>query len=310
MQCILSSEPHSLLHTLDVESCAKETCATLLTLHVLESRPLAETLSIFLTQRSRTLATALARPKESVNGHANAPAGDFGKATARARKLILREVKRNLQSALEAISRTLHCARDIFSDTQSGEPGMMQQALQYIKDEKAADSFPSDLQISTQTLLGSLPSSAHLSLLPSTIRSYKPYIGATSSLPSVTQTLLQQKLGEWFSHSLEAVQAAATQWLASLENVKEVWDIRTSSLTVIAELRGLDTNEKARVRATLDSLCQKQTISVWRTALNNAETSFQERLTSALQSLKSMSDESISGKRRNACHCCMLRRGL
>ena len=211
---------------------------------------------------------------------------------------MLREVKRNLQTALEAISHTLRSARDIFSDAVTGEPGMMQQALQYIQDEKVASSLPPELQMTTQTLLNSLPSSAHFSLLPSTVRSYKPYIGAASSSPSVTQSLLQQKLGEWFARSLETVQAAGAQWSANLESVKEVWDIRTSSFTIIAKLHGLDTQEQARVRAMVDTLCQKQTVSVWQIALSNAEMSFHERLTSALQSLKNISDESSSGKGR------------
>lgn len=287
--------PHSFL-LLYVDICTQEICATLLTLHILESRPLAETLSIFLTQRSKTLASALSRPKELANGHANAAPSDHGKTTARARKLILREVKRNLQTALEAISHTLRSARDIFSDTVSGEPGMMQCALQYIQDEKAAGSLPPELQMTTRALLNSLPSSAHFSLLPDTIRSYKPYIGATSSSSSVTQSLLQQKLGEWLTRSLETIQAVATKWLASLETVKEVWDIRASSFTIIAKLHGLDPHEQARFRAIVDSLCQQQTVSVWQTALRNTASSFNEHLTSAVQSLKSISEESISGR--------------
>ena len=183
----------------------------------------------------------------------------------------------------------------------------MQQALQCIQDEKTASSLPSELQMTTQTLLSSLPSSAHFSLLPRTIRSYKPYIGAASSSPSVAASLLQQKLGEWFTRSLDTVRAAGTQWLASLESVKEVWDIRTSSFTIVAKLRGLDAHEQARIRAMVDSLCQRQTVSVWHAALSNAEMSFHERLTSALQSLKSTSDESISGKRYTSDDCCMLR---
>ncbi|KAI0734707.1 hypothetical protein C8Q72DRAFT_807315 [Fomitopsis betulina] len=271
-----------------------EICATLLTLHILESRPLAETLSIFLTQRSKTLTSALSRPKELANGHAKTLPSDHGKTTARARKPILREVKRNLQIALEAISHTLRSARDIFSDTVPGEVGIMQRALQYIQDEKAQGTLPPELQMTTRTLLNSLPSSAHFSLLPDTIRSYKPYIGATYSSPSVTQTLLQQKLGEWFTRSLETIQAAATKWLASLETVKEVWDIRASSFTIIAKLRGLDPHEQARIRAIVDTLCQQQTVSVWQAALSNAASSFQERLTSAVQALKSISEESRS----------------
>lgn len=172
----------------------------------------------------------------------------------------------------------------------------MQRALQYIQDEKAQGTLPPELQMTTRTLLNSLPSSAHFSLLPDTIRSYKPYIGATYSSPSVTQTLLQQKLGEWFTRSLETIQAAATKWLASLETVKEVWDIRASSFTIIAKLCGLDPHEQARIRAIVDTLCQQQTVSVWQAALSNAASSFQERLTSAVQALKSISEESRSGR--------------
>ncbi|TFY69985.1 hypothetical protein EVJ58_g108 [Rhodofomes roseus] len=272
-----------------------EICATLLTLHILESRPLGETLSIFLAQRSKTLSVTLSSVQsESANGHANIASSEYGKTSSRARKAILREVKRNLQVALDSISHTLRAARDIFADGASGKAGMMQQALQYIQEEQASPSLPSDLQMTTQTLLNSLPSSAHFTLLPDTIRSYKPYIGAASASPSVAQDLLQQKLGNWFSRSLEAVQAAASRWLSSLETVKEVWDLRASSFAITSKLDGVESYEKSRIRSMLDALYQQQTVSVWRKALSSAEMSFQERLTAALRALQSHSNESTS----------------
>ncbi|KAH9937287.1 uncharacterized protein B0H18DRAFT_969951 [Fomitopsis serialis] len=273
---------------------SEEICATLLTLHILESRPLAETLSIFLTQRSKTLTTALSHSQELANGHASIVPGDGKTTSIRARKAILREVKRNLQNALDSISHTLRAAREIFADGTSGESGMMQLALQYIQEEKTSPSLPTDLQLTTQTLLNSLPSSAHFSLLPSAIRSYKPYIGAAAASPSVAHGLLQQKLGDWFSRSVEAVQVAASKWLSGLESVREVWDLRMSSFTIASKLDGVEPHEKSRIREMLDTLCQQQTVFVWRSALSLAESTFHERLTSALQALKSHSDDSTS----------------
>ncbi|KZT75023.1 hypothetical protein DAEQUDRAFT_17744 [Daedalea quercina L-15889] len=271
-----------------------EICATLLTLHILESRPLVETLSIFLTQRSKTLVAALSSSQALANGHVKTASGEHGKPSNRVRKAILREVKRSLQAALDSVSHTLHTAREVFGDASPREVGMMQQALQYIQEEKAPDSLPAELRVTTQTLLSSLPSSAHFSLLPSTIRSYKPYIGAASTSPSVAQDFLQQKLGDWFSHSLEAVRTAASKWFSSLESVKEVWEIRTSSFTSASMLYGLEPHEKTRVRAALDSLCQQQTVSVWRNALDATETSLRGRLASALHSLRGNSNDNIS----------------
>ncbi|KAF9814523.1 hypothetical protein IEO21_05074 [Rhodonia placenta] len=263
-----------------------ETCAALLTLHLLESRPLVETLSIFLAQRSKTLSSLLPQFQgKTTNGHAhNVPNKD--KPSSRARKAFVREARQKLQAVLELVSRTLGTARLLFGGGHSEGVPVIQQALHYIETEEASPELPPGLQMTTQSLLANLPSSAHFLLLPVSIKSYKPYVAGTSTSSQFAPGQLRDKLNNYFDQSVASIRHALEQWVAHLETAREVWDVRTVSSKLVKSLEGLDSRERAQLRSLLDDVSQRQVTSLWKSALADIETSFRERVDHALDALR------------------------
>ncbi|KAH9932407.1 hypothetical protein B0H21DRAFT_780985 [Amylocystis lapponica] len=262
-----------------------EICATLLTLHLLESRPLPETLSIFLAQRSKALSILLSRTQERVaNGHASEPSVRRNKTTNRVRRAL---------AVLDVVSRTMGTARVIFSDqAASDNVCTMRRALQYIQtaQESTASSLPAELRLTTQTLLTSLPSSTHFLLLPLSIRSYKPYVDSASLTSSIPQPQLDKKLDGWFRKASEDVRRTMEKWFSSLENIREVWDVRMAICAWLGAVDGLETHEKAHIKSVVDDVAQRQVHVVWKSALALAEATFREHLAVAVNAFKEDSE--------------------
>ncbi|KAI0375182.1 hypothetical protein BV20DRAFT_960271 [Pilatotrama ljubarskyi] len=270
----------------EVSSTPGEVCATLLTLHLLEFRPIPETLSIYLAQRTKTLSSLLAR-KASTSANGNAvDAKPNGKAPHRPRKVVVREAKQSAEAALDAISRTLGTARLIFSDAPSGEPALMRAALHFF--QAPSDSpvhLPPELRLSTQILLSSLPSSSHFLLLPQNIRAYRPYVdGASLETPSL-QTQLREKLDIWSKRALQELRDALADWLAPLEYIREVWEVRSALLQWLKDVDSLDTSERQELHSAIDAASLSQAATVWKVALGRLESSFREAVTAAADAL-------------------------
>ncbi|KAI0830492.1 hypothetical protein BC628DRAFT_871518 [Trametes gibbosa] len=263
-----------------------EVCATLLTLHLLESRPIPETLSIYLAQRTKTLSSLLNRnASASSNGHLTNPQQN-GRSSHRPRKVVVREVKQNAEHVLQAISRTVGTARLMFADASSGSSPMMKEVLHFLQTPTdTADELPPELQLSTQILLSSLPSSSHLLLLPQTIRSYKPYVDDTSLVDTKLQTQLREKLRTWFSRALQELHAALADWFTPLGSVREVWDVRASLLHWLKGAEGLDPSELQELEAVVDAASLTQATSVWKVALVSSESSFRNAVATATTAL-------------------------
>jgi len=281
----------------------EDTCATLLTLHLLDSRPLTETLSVLLGQRSKTLHTMLSWTSESsdypsphgasysrqTNGHVPEKL-KLGKSQTGFRRIPIREVKQATQTALDAISRTVKVARSIFQD-DSSQRSMIGIILEYIQSDSPDPSaysktLPSELQLTTQTLLMTLPSSTHFLLLPPNLRFYKPYVDLASSSSFVPQAQFAQKLDEWFLKSTKNLQTAVQRWFSDLQSVKEVWNIRSSIWKWISSSSGLGAQETARLKSIFDDVCHKRVIGIWKLALVDAEKAFRDQLSSAASGLR------------------------
>ncbi|KAI0962021.1 hypothetical protein AcV7_000961 [Taiwanofungus camphoratus] len=276
-----------------------EVCAALLTLHLLESRPLPETLVIFLGQRSKTISTVLSRTQESL-ANAN-PSEVPGMTSIRSRKAELRGAKQKLQAVLDIVSRTLGAARTIFADsTETDHLSMMKLALQYIQTEKLSfQTLPTELQITTQSLLTTLPSSAHYLLLPPIIRSYRPYVDGVSPMSPILQSELHQKLGSWFHQTMEDVLVAMEGLFSRLQSIREVWELRFSSWRWLEGADAFEIYEKTHIKSAIDEISQQRITAVWKSALAVAEVAFIERLASALTLLRDHSDSSGFDTRPN-----------
>ena len=271
-------------------------CASLLSLHLIESRPLPETLSILLTQRTRTLNTMLTKPHETVpNGDAGPSDTTQRKRPARLRKAVVRNVQSKLEAVLEVISSTIGVARHLFLGLSDREP-LLADVLNFIQADSVptTNELPSELKLTTPTLLSTLPSSGHFTQLPPNIKAYRPYIdnGVTSSLSGET---LRSKLQGWFTKAIEDVKAALGKWLSDLHTVTEIWTFRTAILQWLDSSDGLVMNEKTSLVAILDAACLQQASTVWKVTLDSATKEFRDLLTRALSDLKNWTPDSTLG---------------
>ncbi|KAF7339319.1 hypothetical protein MSAN_02145500 [Mycena sanguinolenta] len=275
---------------------AEDACAALLTLHLLDSRPLTETLSVFLLQRSKTLLAMLSRTSEhspisplpsSLSRIANGHIPEKRPAPSAARKTSVREVKEATQAALDAIVKTLTTCRSIFEETELKQ-SMIRAVLEYMQSDSAnpdSKSLPSELQLTTQSLLATLPSSAHFLLLPPAIRSYRPYVDLSSPSSVVQQAHFSRALDEWFQTSNERLQVAVSKWFSDLHTVAEVWTLR-SSIRQWIHASGLTPGETKALESIFQDAAQQRVLSIWKLALSDAEDAFQLQLAAATASLR------------------------
>jgi conserved oligomeric Golgi complex subunit 1 len=288
----------------------QDTCVTLLTLHLLDSRPLTDTLSILLTQRSKALHTMLSWTPEHIfpgssgkqqrnNGHTsekttNMP--DVQQATFR--RPSVQEVQHAAHAALEVIFRTLTIARRIFQERV--RPSMISSALEHIQsdfpDSTSSGSLPVQFQLNTETLLASLPSSGHFLLLPPNLRSYKPYVDPTSSSSCVPQTHFERTLNDWFHKSTVNLQTAVKRWFSDLHSVSEVWRIRSSFLKRINLASDLEEQEPLRLRLVFDDACRERLLGIWKATLRDAGKAFEEQFASIVSALAKGDEIRLTGQ--------------
>ncbi|KAI0257190.1 hypothetical protein BJV78DRAFT_1277757 [Lactifluus subvellereus] len=230
----------------DSNASLEDVCSILLTLHLLESRPLGDVLTTFLTQRARTLQATLSRtPKSMPNGSSSMN----GSAHPKSKRI------------------TFHVPSQ---DT----------------------SLPPELQMSTQHLLSTLPSASHFVLLPSTIRSYKPYVDSTSAVSSLYPTQLGLRLGEWFSKAVAELKSVAEGWFTELRTLKEVWAVR-SWFNDWLGTKELEDGERQELSEVIDDVAHGQAVKILRTALGNLQGGFQDELQSALLQLRDGTSEAL-----------------
>ncbi|KAF8560033.1 hypothetical protein OG21DRAFT_1401009 [Imleria badia] len=278
--------------TLSLRLCDKTceaTCATLLTLHILDSRPLTETLTIFLSQRTRTLNTLLAKgfdtPELSDGSLVNGTPPGSRKFSDRETKLSAKTaaiaVKNSTRVALEAISRTLYTARAVFGNSSSAR-SLATGVLDSIQSEPSSPpppNLPAELLLSTQAVLNSLPSSTYVSLLPANIRAYRPFVDLSSVSSSLPQEVLRDKLGSWFGQSTTNLRGAFDKWVASLDVVSAVWQVRSSLRKWVAH-SGLEAPEMVNLTEFLDEVFSTRITGIWKAVLVRAEKEFLQALNS------------------------------
>ena len=271
----------------------QDICSTLLTLHLLESRPLIDVLSIFLAQRTRSLQAILSRGPKSVPNGSSSLNGD---AHPKSKKAIIREVRERLESVLEAIASTVGIARDMFHNRSQEDLSLMSRVLSFIQlDVPAQDtSIPSDLQMSTQHLLSTLPSASHFILLPTSIRSYKPFVDLTSATSSVSSVQLAPRLSEWFSKAVAELRSVAKGWFTELRTLKEVRAVH-SWFSNWLEAKDVEDEEKLVLAEVIDDIAHGQAVKILRTALGALQDGFCDELQDTLSRLRDGTSEALLG---------------
>ncbi|KAK7064081.1 hypothetical protein R3P38DRAFT_2492769 [Favolaschia claudopus] len=284
---------------------AEDACAALLTLHLLDSRPLTETLSVYLNQRSKTLLTLLSRSAEhspispltsSLSRRPNGHIPDKTPASG-ARKTSVREVKEATQAAVDGLVKTLTSSRTIYEKTDS-EQSMIGAVLEYIQSDASSSesnfkSLPLELQLTTHSLLATLPSSTHFLLLPSALRSYKPYVDLSSASSLIEQPHFNRVLDEWFETSNKSLKIATSKWFSDLHSVAEVWTLRASIRQWIDE-SSLKPAEIKTLDSTFEDAAQQRVLDIWKLALSDAEDAFQLQLAAATTTLRTTSRKDTS----------------
>lgn len=293
-----------MLYLRETNMSTEEACATLLTLHLTDSRPLTETLSVFIAQRSKALDILFSRKPEEASAVKIAGAGDVAvpgrsaKHRPRTRKAVARETWHAVEAVLNAISGTVGAARDIFLDDSPERQSLIRRVLEYItKDETSAfaDSLPPDLRLSTQRFLTTLPSSSQLLLLPAGLRQYKPYVDLTSTSTIVAQPDLSNKLENWFYACAQRLKTALKSWLVEIETVRQVWAIRRWARDGIQNSTKLEDKEKIHIASALDDVCRTRVVEIWTSVLQGMEQLFLNSLRTVIASLLQPSDFDPSG---------------
>ncbi|KAF8445590.1 hypothetical protein L210DRAFT_3528000 [Boletus edulis BED1] len=264
----------------------EETCATLLTLHILDSRPLTETLKIFLSQRTRTLNTLLAEGFDTPNlgnglpVNVNPPgARKISERTKKCSVQTAATVRNSTRTTLEAISRTLYTARAVFG-TSSSPRSLASIVLDSIQSEPSSSppsNLPAELLLNAQAILNSLPSSTYVSLLPANIRAYRPFVDSSSVSSSLPQDVLRDKLDSWFDQSLESLRGTFDKWLTSLDVVSAVWQVRSSLRKWVAQ-SGFEVAEIDNLTELLDEIFSTRITRIWKAVLERAEKEFLQAL--------------------------------
>ncbi|KDQ31074.1 hypothetical protein PLEOSDRAFT_1111659 [Pleurotus ostreatus PC15] len=263
----------------------EDACAALLTLHLLDSKPLVETFNIFLAQRSRALRTASTPASEVSSGNGHIPAMSRKRNTV-PKPSAVREYKQTLQTVLSSITTTVKASRIIYFDSHD-QPSLLTGVLRYIQADSSASQLPSvstnsELLLTTHSLLTSLPSSAHLLLLPENLRSYKPYVDLSSSSSTIPQAQVNQKLQGWFTDACNTFVNGAGQWMASLQEVKEVWNVRTLVHNWIQSSTGLEKEEYGQLTQLFDDICHQRVLSIWKTSFSDAQMAFKRSVSEAV----------------------------
>lgn len=258
----------------------------------MDSRPLSDTLSVLLGQRSKSLHNTLSwkydnNSSSSTNDKPNGRAQPFSSDpfSEHCRKPI-EEVKSVIHTALDSISHTVRATRSIYED--DAQPSLIRRVLEYIQSgstlPEQSKQLPPELCLTTQALLTTLPSSTQFLLLPPNLRTYKPYVDLNSSSSSIPHSSFTQKLDEWFRQSCSALHIAVEQWFLNLKSVKEIWSIRSSTKKRISN-SGLKLEETSHLMNILDESCRICIVRIWKLKLDNTLKRFEDGLNSAILSL-------------------------
>lgn len=271
---------------------SQSTCATLLTLHLLDSRPLSDTLSVLLGQRTKALHNSLmwkyddnssSSTKDKQNGHADPSSSD---TFSEFRKKPVEEVKSAILTALDSISHTVRATRSVYED--DAHPSLIRRVLEYIQSGSTSPDhskqLPPELCLTTQTLLTTLPSSTHFLLLPPNLKTYRPYIDLNSSSSSIQKSHLTRKVDEWFHQSSSSLRTAIEQWFLNLGSIKEIWSVRSSMKKRISNSR-LKQEEANYLMNILDESCRTRMIRIWKLKLDGTLNAFEDGLNSTISSL-------------------------
>jgi hypothetical protein len=171
-------------------------------------------------------------------------------------------------------------------------------ALNHIQpdvDASTMKALPSELKLTTQLLLANLPSSTHFLLLPTSVKSYKPYVDLSSPSSSIPQPVLAKRLKEWFQKAMQELSQTLVTWFSALQSMKEAWRLRLWTRKWISSACALQDHERIYITSVVDDTCRQQLTSIWKASLIAAKDDFERELASAVEAEGKSSNVSSSG---------------
>jgi len=262
---------------------------SLVSLLLLDSLSLGDSLSLLLAQRNKAL-HALVETANSSNR--NDPKGKTRNiipspteqapelVTRRGRRKIVREVSDSLRRSVQLLVDTLATCRAIYSTRT--EDGYIQSKIHKFLVDMQSDTTDSSLITST-ALISHLPSAPILTLyLPEQIKSYTPFLDTDNI--SLQANVLERKLGAWFTNGLKVLDTRIADWMKGLINALEVDEVRRSVLDG-STLDVLAPKEREALRVTVESRCVKRMGEVWSSSLQRLQDGFAQGLDGALLAL-------------------------
>lgn len=272
-----------------IQDYLQETMYSLVPFLLLDSLPLADSLSLLLTQRNKALlalvetttSSSRSDPKGKTRSIIPYPIDSAPSPVTRiGRRKIVREVGDSLRKSVQLLVDTLATCRAIYS-TKTGDGHTQSRIHKFLVDMQSdtTDSFP----ITSAALISHLPSAPILTLyLPEQIKSYTPYLD-TDNL-SLPVDVLERKLGVWFTSGLKVLDARIADWMKGLISALEVDEVRRSVLDG-STLDVLAPKEREALRVTVESRCVKRMSEVWSSSLQKLQDGFAQGLDGALLTL-------------------------
>lgn len=270
---------------------------SLISLLLLDSLSLGDTLSLLLAQRSKALLALVettSRDDLKSKTRNTAPYSIESapeSVTRRGRRKVVREVSGSLRKSVQLLVDTLATCRDIYS-TKAEDEQMQSRIHRFLVDMQldATDSST----ITSTALISHLPSAPILTLyLPEQIKSYTPYLDTDNiSLPA---NMLETKLGVWFTSGLKVLDTRIADWVQGLISALEVDEVRRSVLDG-STLDVLAPKERGALKATVESRCVKRMGELWNLSLQKLRDVFAQGLDAALLALAKGGSQAEDGE--------------
>ena len=264
----------------------------LISLFLLDSMSLNDTLGVLLSQRTKSVQAFFSSSKQSGNSTKvqtrTAPTEANGVDTRRGGRKILREVKRALCEAIDLLVGTMRTIQSIYSPE-----GVKSSSIESLLMEIQTDRH--DLTISTAKVLGNLPSASLLDLyLPPSIKSYVPYIDTTGASARLTGPTVSSKLERWFESNLSSLSNRLEQWVTSINSARDVDDVGSAALA-LPSLHRLSATERTMLQTCVENACNKRIVEIWGAAFQSLREEFAASLSKSLELVRTSDPASKAG---------------
>lgn len=274
---------------------SQETLDAIISLVLLDSLSLGDTLSIYLSQRGKAVQTFFSSShlyskrlnhSKTFSGSQGVDKGRDIEATVDGKRKH-RDARQALYHAIDLLSDTIHTARTIYARESSG--------LSLIEARLTRMQTEGNVELSTERVLSGLPSASLLALyLPPSIKSYTPYINSSATSFQLPDSFLSAQLGKWFHHNVDGLAMKIKEWIEPLDTAAEVDRVRSTSAKT-SLLQSLRKDEESYLVACIDQECGRRIIELWKDAFITLSREFEASLSNAVKMIRTVDPSAKPG---------------